>query len=228
MLVSYKFNKNVKLTVAPAYRLCNAAQINDASNIEPFSKATDGLPLGVDESRYLSLVEIPGELSFKIGGLSTKFFWDFTYNTQGEKRVRDIYQLDGTMEIVTNAAGKVVAAYPRSEHSARDDYGWQVGFNFGQNVKRGDLSLYVSYRQVGLASTDPNTNYPDFALSRVNVRGYKVSISYSLSAASVFQVTWFGADNLRHDLQGGQATGGARIADGNNIQVLTVDLNVKF
>ena len=226
--VSYKFNKNVKLTVAPGYLTYNAAQINDASNVAAFAKSTDSLSSKIQETRYLSLVQIPGDVSFKIGGLATKFFWDFTYNTDGEQRVRDIYQLDGTWETTTNSAGKVVSKFQRSEHSARDDYGWQVGFLFGQNAKKGDLSLFVSYRQVGLASVDPNLTCSDFALSRVNVRGFKVSLAYNLSNAAVFQVTWFGADNLRHDLYGGQATGGARIADGNNIQLVTVDLNVKF
>ena len=81
---------------------------------------------------------------------------------------------------------------------------------------------------MGIAAVDPNLNCSDFALSRLNVRGWKISAAYSFSSAVVGQVTYFAADNLRSDLIGGQATGGAKLADGNSIQLLTVDLNVKF
>ena len=41
-------------------------------------------------------------------------------------------------------------------------------------------------------------------------------------------VTYSYAWNLKDNLFGGQATGGAAIADANNIQLFQVDLNVKF
>ena len=116
----------------------------------------------------------------------------------------------------------------RSDQSSQDDMGYQVGFQVGQNAKAGDWSLFATYRQVGIAAVDPNLNCSDFALSRLNVRGWKLSAAYSFSNAVLGQVTYFTADNLRGDLIGGQATGGARIADGNSLQLLTVDLNVKF
>ena len=228
LLFSYKFSKTFKFTIAPAYLTYNAAQINDSTNTEPFSQATDCLPPGIGETRYLSLVEVPGDVSVKLGGINTKFFWDFTYNTEGNRRVRDIYGIDGQIETVTGANGKLIRAYRRSTHSSLDDYAWQVGVIFGQNVKKGDLSLFTSYRHVGLGAVDPNLTCSDFALSRLNVKGWKISLAYNLTDAAILQLTWFAADNLRKDLIGGQATGGAKIADGNNIQVATVDLNVKF
>lgn len=45
---------------------------------------------------------------------------------------------------------------------------------------------------------------------------------------AVGAVTYMYAWNLRDDLVGGEATGGNGVADGNNIQVLQVDLTVKF
>ena len=228
LIFSYKFSKDVKLTVAPAYMVYNAAQLNDAVNTEPFSQLTDGLPLGVGETRNLSIIEVPGDISFKLCGVKTKVLWDFSYNTNGAKRTRDIYGVNGQMEIVKDSKGKVISEFQRSDHSSQDDMGYQVGFQLGQNVKRGDWSLLTTYRQVGLAAVDPNLNCSDFALSRVNVRGWKIGVSYSFSSAVVAQVTYFGANNLRSDLVGGQATGGARIADGNSLQLVTVDLNVKF
>jgi len=228
LIFSYKFNKDVKLTIAPAYLVYNAAQINSAVNTQPFSQATDGLPAGTGETRNLSIIQVPGDVTFKVAGINTKFLWDFSYNTNGAKRTRDIYGINGEMETYKNSAGKVIGEFRRSDHTSRDDFGYQAGFLVGQNVKQGDWSLLTTYRQVGLASVDPNLNYSDFALSRVNVRGWKLSAAYNLSDAVIGQVTYFVADNLRKDLIGGQATGGAKIADGNNLQLLTVDLNVKF
>jgi len=228
LIFGYRFSKEVKLTVAPAYLLYNAAQINGAVNTEPFSQATDGLPAGTGETRDLSIIEVPGDISFKLAGMNTKFLWDFSYNTNGAKRTRNIYGLDGGMEAIKDAKGNVIGEFRRSDHSSQDDMGYQVGFLFGQNVKHGDWSLLTTYRQVGIAAVDPNLNCSDFALSRLNVRGWKISAAYSFSSAVVGQVTYFAADNLRSDLIGGQATGGAKLADGNSIQLLTVDLNVKF
>ena len=228
LLFSYKFHNGVKFTIAPTYLTYNGAQVNESINTQPFSQATDGLPPGTGETKYLSLIQIPGDISFKLGSISTKFLWDFTYNTEGNRRVRDIYGIDGTMEVVTTPGGKTLAAYRRSTHSSQDDYAWQAGFLFGQNIKKGDWSLLVAYRQVGLGAVDPNLTCSDFALSRLNVQGWKISLAYNLTNAAVFQATWFGADNLRKDLIGGQATGGAKIADSNNVQLVTLDLNVKL
>jgi len=228
LIFGYRFSKDVKLTVAPAYLAYNAAQINSAINTQPFSQATDGLPAGIGETRDLSIIQVPGDVSFKVCGLSTKFLWDFSYNTDGAKRVRDIYGVDGGIEIVKDSNGKVVGEFRRSDHSSQDDMGFQAGFQLGQNVQKGDWSLLTTYRQVGLAAVDPNLNASDWGLSRVNLRGWKLSAAYNFTNAVVGQITYFAADNLRKDLVGGQATGGAKIADANSDQLLTVDLNVKF
>ena len=228
LIFGYRFSKDVKLTVAPAYLAYNAAQINSAINTQPFSQATDGLRAGIGETRNLSIVQVPGDLSFKVAGLCTKFLWDFSYNTDGAKRVRDVYGVDGGIEIVKDSKGNVVREFQRSNHSSQDDMGFQVGVQLGQNVKKGDWSLLTTYRQVGLAAVDPNLNASDWGLSRVNLRGWKLSAAYNFSSAVVGQITYFAADNLRKDLVGGQATGGAKIADANSDQLLTLDLNVKF
>jgi len=225
-MLSYRFDKNTKLTVAPAYLWWTSAQVNTAYDIDAFSKLNDGLPLGVDETADLSIVEVPGDLAFKLGGLSTKFFWDFSYNTKGAKRDRDIYQLNGKLQTVTKDGES--ATFASSTHTTKDDFGWQIGFLFGQNARAGDLSFFASYREVGIASVDPNINCSDYGLSRLNVKGPKLSLAYNVTDFSVFQVTWFLANNLRKDLKGGQATGGSGIADANSVQLICVDLVTKF
>ncbi|MEI6352036.1 MAG: putative porin [Verrucomicrobiota bacterium] len=229
LIVGYKFNKNLKFTIAPAYLAYNAARINDSVNTQPFARSSDGFAVtdGVRETANLSIIQLPGDITFKVAGIQTKFLWDATYNTEGGERTRDVYGINGKTELVANSKGDLVQIR-RSNHSSQDDYAYQVGFQVGQNVKKGDCSLLATYRQVGLAAVDPNLNASDWGLSRVNMRGWKFAGAYNLSDSVIFMISYFTGDNVRKDLVGGQATGGAKIADANSDQLLTLDVNVKF
>lgn len=103
-----------------------------------------------------------------------------------------------------------------------------VGMQIGENKKKGDWSVLANWRQTGIGSVDPNLNDSDFALGELNTRGVKVSASYNFTDFCVGAITYMHAWNLRDNLFGGEATGGNAIAEGNAIQVLQVDLNLKF
>lgn len=163
---------------------------------------------GGGESRDLAILTAPGDFSFKLRGFKTKLYWDFAYNTQGGARYRDIYGLAG--------------------HATRDDISWLAGAQIGENKRAGDWSLFADYREIGVSSIDPNLNDSDFALSALNVRGVKTGLVYNLTDAVIGAVTYSHAWNLKENLTGGQATGGAGIADINSVDVLQVDLNIKF
>ena len=228
LIFSYKFNKDLKFTIAPAYLTYNFARINESVNSEPFSRATDGYGVnGIRETADLSIIQVPGDITFKLAGVKTKFLWDATYNTRGTERTRNVYLVDGRTDTFKNSKDEVVKV-DRSTHSSQDDYSFLLGFQVGQNVKKGDYSFLAAYRQVGLASIDPNLNASDWALSRLNTRGWRFALAYNASDSVIFMLSYFTADNLRKNLIGGQATGGARIADENSSQLLTIDLNVKF
>ena len=228
LLFTYKFCEDVKFTLAPAYLTYNAAQVNTVFNQQGFAQLingtnTDGLPLGWGETRDLSIIQVPGDLSFKVCGCKIKVLWDAAYNTAGGKRVNDIYVLP-----LRNKNGDIVVFDEVQTHAQKDNLAWLAGIQVGENVKKGDWAFYVNYRQVGLGSIDPNLNDSDWALSRLNMKGWKAAIAYNFTSAMVLQITGFTADNLRKDLLGGQATRGAKLADANSVQVLQVDLNVKF
>ena len=115
-----------------------------------------------------------------------------------------------------------------SGHSGTDDLAWLAGIVIGENKKKGDWSLLANFRQTGIASIDPNINDSDFALSYLNMQGVKVGVAYNITDFCVGAVTVYDAWNLRKDLVGGQATTGAKLANANSVQVLQLDLNVKF
>ena len=228
LLFTYKFCENVKFTLAPAYLRFNSAQVNTVWNQQGFAQlingtATDGLPPGWGETRDLSIIQLPGDVSFKVCGWKVKLYWDAAYNTAGGKRVNDIYVVP-----IRDKKGNIVDFDHVRTHSQKDNLAWLAGIQIGENVKKGDWAFYVNYRQVGLGSIDPNLNDSDWGLSRLNLAGWKAAIAYSFTDAVVLQVTGNTADNLRKDLIGGQTTGGARLADANSVQVYQVDLNVKF
>jgi hypothetical protein len=228
LVFSYKFCNDVKFTLAPAYLTYNSAQINTVFNQQGFAKiindtGTDALPPGFGETRNLSIIQLPGDVSFKICGLKTKLIWDGTYNTNGAKRVNDIYVFP-----IFDRDGEIVGYEHVAHHSKKDDFAWLVGLQLGENVRKGDWSLLVNYREVGLAAVDPNLNDSDWMLSRLNMRGWKVSLAYNFTDAVLAQLTGMTGDNLRPNLIGGQTTRGARLADANSIQVVQFDLNVKF
>lgn len=228
LLFSYKFCNDIKLVLAPAYLCYNSAQVNRVFNILGFAKVindigSDDLPLGWGETRNLSLIQLPGDLSFRVCGWTVKFIWDGVYNTAGAKRVNDTYVFP-----IRDKQEEIIGYEHITSHCRKDDFAWLVGLQLGENVKKGDWTFSVNYRQVGIGALDPNLNDSDWALSRLNQKGWRAMIAYNFTDATVLQVTGYTSDNLRKNLIGGQATSGAKLADANSAQVLQVDLVVKF
>ena len=209
LIGSYKFGNGVKVTLAPAYFTYINGSLSDLDNNNAFNDPIAGL----GGTRNLNLLLAPGDISFKAGGLKAKFYWDFSYNLDGDKRVNDIYGLAGV-------AGQ--------SHRSEDDFAYLVGVIVGENKKAGDWSVLANWRQTGLGSVDPNLNDSDFALGELNTRGVKASLSYNFTDFAIGTVSYMYAWNLRDSLTGGQITGGAAVGDSNVIQVLQVDLSVKF
>jgi hypothetical protein len=105
---------------------------------------------------------------------------------------------------------------------------WLAGVQFGELKKKGDWQINANYREVGIASVDPNLNDSTWALSRLNQRGFKLGLAYQIADPVVLSVTGYLSWNLNGDIAGGRATNAPAIADSNAVQVVQVDLAVKF
>ncbi len=206
---SYKFG-GTKVTFAPGWLTYVNGSLGGVDNNNSFND--NALVSGA--TRNLNLLLAPGDISFHAGSLKTKFYWDFSYNIDGKGRVQDTYRL----------ANKVGAP----QHTTEDDFAYLVGVVVGENKKAGDWSVLANWRQTGLGAVDPNLNDSDFALSELNTRGVKASLSYNFSDFAVGTVSYMYAWNIRDSLTGGEVTGGNAIGDSNKTQVLQVDLGVKF
>ncbi|MGA3170642.1 MAG: putative porin [Chthoniobacteraceae bacterium] len=161
-----------------------------------------------EETKDLAIITAPGDFSFKLGSVPTKVFWDFAYNTEGSARATNEYFL--------------------TSHSPQDDLAWLAGLQVGRNIHAGDWSAYADYRQVGMDSIDPNINDNYFALSYLNVQGINVGVAYNITDSLVGAITYYKSWQLRQGIVGGEATGGANLANGKSVDVLQMDVNLKF
>ncbi len=186
----------------------------DDDRVDVATRTTSAFDGASGETRSQYILTAPGEFAFKLAGLKSKFFWDLAYNFNGGERYTQIYRLTG------NGLG--------NQHDSRDDLAWLVGFQLGENKKAGDWSLNLNYREIGITSVDPNLNDSDFALSALNVRGFKGIFAYNFTDWLSASVSYAHAWNLKDNLIGGFATNAPAIADINDVDVFQVDLNWKF
>jgi hypothetical protein len=220
---TYRFSKALSLTVAPGWMTyINGSVTGAASDGGLFNENDFSDIAGVSgATRNLNVLLLPGDLSFKVAGIKTKFFWDFAYNLDGRKRVEEIYNVVDRINIGDDPDD-------RQAHSPQDNFAYLVGLQLGENKKAGDWSVAASWRQTGLGAVDPNINDSDFAGAELNTRGFKLGLNYNFTDFAVGTITYANAWNVRGDLFGGQATGGNAVADANSHQLLQVDLTVKF
>jgi hypothetical protein len=130
-------------------------------------------------------------------------------------------------EVVTNKAGAVIGYRNLAQPSNKDKMAWVVGLKIGDNKKAGDLSAYADYRQVGIASIDPNLSNSDVMNARLNVQGFGFGINYNVTDFFILGVSGRIDWNLTN-LYGGQATRGSGIADDNAWNYVRVDALLKF
>jgi len=171
------------------------------------------LPGITGETRALHLLTVPGDISFKLAGLKSKFYWDVSYNLSGRDRFENVYQLKD---------------FGSRGYKSRDSLAWLVGLQFGETKKKGDWQAYLNYREVGIAAIDPNLNDSDFAQGTLNVRGFKLGVAYALTDFVVINATGYVTWNLDQSLFGGRATSTGGIAPYNSCNEVQLDVNIKF
>lgn len=183
--------------IAPGFSKYNDSVLAVATNENPF----------VGTTRFLSLATFAGEVNWaNVNGAGTAFklYWDAAYNFESASRVRKAYGLS---------------------LSTWDDepLAWLVGvgYSYGLGKVQGDYSLKLDYRQIGLGSSDVNTNDSDFAFGKLAQQGVKLATSYNIADFATVNATYFYTtatqDNLTYAL-----------ANIDGSQLLQLDLVVKF
>ncbi|HXO97115.1 MAG TPA: putative porin [Chthoniobacterales bacterium] len=130
-------------------------------------------------------------------------------------------------QVVLNKDGSVNHFIDPAQPSTKDKTAWLIGIKIGDNKKAGDISVYGDFRQVGIASIDPNLDATDMMNARLNFQGFGFGINYNVTDFLILGVSGRIDWNLTN-LYGGQATRGSGIADDNSWHYVRVDALLKF
>jgi hypothetical protein len=201
--MTYKINKDISATIAPSFYTRTGGSTITSST----TTLSVGSPqlYNLEANDYLNQIAAPGDVSFKLIGQKAKFYWDFVYNASGEDRIKNVY-----------------AVSPASQNlDLRDDIAWLVGFQIGDNKKKGDWLVGVDFRQTGLGSVDPNLADSDFGDGYLNQQGVKIRTGYNFTDFLSGNITYFNTWNYKETLS-------ATTATINTTNRLQLDLNWKF
>jgi Putative porin len=252
-LLRYK-TKLFTVTVAPSFFIAQGGAYGENTGGEPNFGATvaaqtfvQGIkadPLAFlpsqhssgSEEQHLALLQVPGDITFKlIPKFPIQFYWDFLWNADGTARASVLEtagvtgQRDGAgpFGFFANFNPKTGLFSNRIGANTEDKFAWLIGVKIGQNKKAGDLSIYVDYRRVGFAATDPNLANDDMMNGRLNFQGFHAGIVYNITDFLTFGVDGVANWNLRN-IYGGQLTRGSGIADDNTWNYIRADLQLSF
>ncbi|HYY31009.1 MAG TPA: putative porin [Chthoniobacterales bacterium] len=175
----------------------------DTAGLAPLNNAQ---PYPITQ-RDMLIILAPGDITYnKLFGRPLTLYWDFAYNTEGNARFqRDIGPLFSQYFFVGKSSTPSFRDLATPGFS--DDAAWVVGLKYGQNKKAGDFSISADYRQVGVASIDPNINSSNFALSNLNTAGWEFNGAYNFTDFLTAVVTFYYSDALNGNIYGGYATG---------------------
>lgn len=144
----------------------------------------NGTSLGTNPlaTNDLQIIEVPGEINFKLGGLDAKVFGDYAYNIDGDDRYKAA--LNSPAAIAAGSNATLAQTRAAIQRAGNDDKAWLVGFGIARKQdskpKQGDWSANVWYQDVGVYALDPNTPDSDFFDSRVNMKGVVFKGEYAL------------------------------------------------
>jgi hypothetical protein len=185
---------------------------NVGSNFAP-AAGTATTPAGVNVigTNNLQIVEVPGEVSYKINDILTaKAFGDYVINLDADKRAK--------------LAGDTTSA-------AKDDTAWLLGASvksqLGKKEAKGDWEVKGWYQQSGLYALDPNAVDSDFFDSKINVKGYVLKGQYAL-ADNVFFNGSYGHGSRYNNDRAATGVNGDTSYNFKDFDLVQVDVTYKF
>ena len=181
----FKITDNVSAKAALTYYTYTNDNVLGNAGAGAFRPGTgNGTSLGTNPlaTNDLQIIEIPGEINFKLGGFDAKVFGDYAYNIDGDDRYKAA--LDSAATIAAGSNATLAQTRTAIRKAGNDDQAWLIGFGIAQKQdkkpKQGDWSANLWYQDVGAYSLDPNTPDSDFFDSRVNMKGIVLKSEYAL------------------------------------------------
>ncbi|HEY8966299.1 MAG TPA: putative porin [Candidatus Methylacidiphilales bacterium] len=162
----------------------------------------------------LFVIDLPGEVGFKIAQMPMKVFGDFAVNADADHRAD-------------------LAAHPGS--GWKDGYAYRAGVQVNEAKKKGQWQTQAYWQHTGTYAVDPNLVDADIFDGRTNMEGIVLNVTYNFTDAVSMRLQYANANRIDH-AQGldGLAMGTPGTGQDLNLtaidhyQLLQADLNWKF
>ncbi len=203
-----KLNKDMNLKVAPVfYNYTGSGQNNGSSLLDqPFvGQGLNGINVGVNTNyanalhfnqngiNNLLVLEVPGELNFKVAKYNARVFGDFAYNFQGDDRAR----------AAAIAGGPTVLphAYTGQNKAYQVGAGFgNLGLVYGQTSKKNTWEARAYWQHIEQYSLDVNLIDSDFFEGRANLEGVYSAFAYSFTDSIIGTVRYGYANPINNQL----------------------------
>jgi polyhydroxyalkanoate synthesis regulator phasin len=154
----------------------------------------------------LTVVEIPAEFDWLLGGVPARAYADVAINLDGKARAKKF----GNPEL------------------DNQNKAYTVGFQYGKAANKGEWDARIFYQSVQAFALDPNLVDSDIFDSRTNMQGIVVGGDYALGGATMLTVTASQAKRVNNTII---APGAGDIGSNNALDkywLLQADVVVKF
>jgi len=116
----------------------------------------------------LLVLDVPFEYDWVMADSPQRIFADFAYNFSGDERAR---------------------RYGRPDLDNQNK-AYQIGYQYGKAKLKGEWDAKIYYQATGLFSVDQNLIDSDIFDSRVNMKGFALSVNYQLTDAVTATITY--------------------------------------
>ena len=226
-----KLAKDVSLKVAPAiYNYTGIGKGNGLNtpfvgqgskwiNVGLSNNSTNFNQNGIND---LLVLDVPGEVNFKVGKYGARVFGDFAYNFLGSDRAR--------------AAAATAGPTVLSKAYTGEDKAYQVGAGFGnlglvygQTSKKHTWEARAYWQHIEQYSLDVNLIDSDFFEGRANLEGVYSALAYSFTDSIIGTVRYGYAHRINNNL----GTGGSNpdlpvLNPVNQYHLLQLDVTLRF
>jgi hypothetical protein len=218
-----------------------ANPINGASGYPGSSTILGASSLGFPNNQvglnHLLVLEVPFEVTFKIGWLSTRVFGDFAYNLEGNKRAEDAAAGYANYLALQSVSGPVTVSSFAPQRN--DVKAYQVGFAlankdalgmvYGSIAKKHAVEARAYWQHVEQYALDPNLLDSDFFEGRANLEGIYMAVAYGLTDNMIATLRYGYAHRINDKI----GTGGAnqdipQINPIHQYSILQLDLTFRF
>jgi hypothetical protein len=161
----------------------------------------------VGSLRAQNYVTFAGEVNWaNVAGAGTAFklYWDSSKNLTADTRAYKVYGLN-------------------SAQFSSDSTAWLagIGYSYGTGKVQGDYSAKLDYREVGITSIDPNINDSDWGFSKLNHKGYQLSLVYNITDFATIGAKYYNTKIMQPGMT-------FSLGNLNHSNELLLDLVVKF